>query len=89
MGGEGSSESPIAGIDDDELILFYFRDGLSAERLEQIERALARSAVLRQRYEKLCAVLVAVNNQAVPEPVAGFEERLWKRLQARMRVKTS
>jgi len=79
----------MAAIEDDELILFHYRDGLSATRLKQIERELAASVALRRRYEALRAVLAAVDREPVPEPALGFEERLWRRLQTRIGGSTS
>jgi hypothetical protein len=50
---------------DDDLILYYYEDGLSdAERLG-IERALEQDASLRERYARLCADLAQL---AAPRP---------------------
>ena len=66
-------------IRDADLILYHYRDGLSAADCAAIERALAGSAVLRARYDTLLATLGAVDAQPVPEAEAGFEQRLWQR----------
>lgn len=71
-------------IDDDELILFHYRDGLPEQRLSHIERQLAQSAPLRARYERLIAVLNAVDREPDAEPADGFEDRLWRDLHARI-----
>lgn len=66
-------------IRDADLILYYYRDGLSAAELDAIARALAASPALRARYDALLATLSAVDAQPAPEPDAGFEQRLWQR----------
>lgn len=72
-------------IDDDELILFHYRDGLPEQRLSHIERQLAQSASLRARYARLIAVLNAVDREPDAEPADGFEDRLWRGLHARIK----
>lgn len=74
----------MTDIDDDELILFHYWDGLPAQRLAHIERQLAQSASLRARYERLIAVLDTVDREPDAEPADGFEDRLWRGLQARI-----
>ena len=75
----------MTDIDDEELILFHYRDGLPAHRLADIERQLAQSASLRARYERLIAVLDSVDREPDAEPTDGFEDRLWRGLQARIK----
>lgn len=66
-------------IRDDDLVLFHYRDGLTAGELAAIGQALRESASLRARYAVLCAALQAVDSQQVPSADAGLEERLWQR----------
>ncbi len=57
---------------DDELLLFHLSDGLSAERVAQIQTALASDADLRKRLAHLQADLTTLNAKAdvaLPEPV--------------------
>ena len=66
---------------DDELLLFHFSDGLSAERVAQIQTALASDADLRERLAHLQADLTTLNAKAdvaLPEP-------LQRRLQLKLR----
>ena len=66
---------------EDELLLFHFSDGLSAERVAQIQKALASDAELRKRLAHLQADLTTLNAKvdvALPEPVQ-------RRLQLRLR----
>lgn len=65
-------------INDDELILFHYRDGLEAERFAEIETALSESETLRARHQHLCRLLGGVDMQQ-PEIPANFEQRLWAR----------
>ncbi|GMV30773.1 MAG: hypothetical protein AMXMBFR59_28980 [Rhodanobacteraceae bacterium] len=71
-------------IRDADLILYHYRDGLSAADIAAIERALAASESLRARYEVLLATLEAVDAQPAPEPADGFEQRLWQRWEQRV-----
>ena len=66
---------------DDELLLFHFSDGLSAERVAQIQTALANDADLRKRLALLQAhlsTLSAKADVALPAPVQ-------RRLQLKLR----
>lgn len=73
----------MQAINDNELILFHYRDGLDAARLAEIEAALAESADLRARHQSLCRLLGDVDMQQV-EPSANFEQRLWARFEQRI-----
>lgn len=66
-------------IRDGDLVLYHYRDGLTAGELATIERALRDSAALRARYAALCATLAAADAQPAPEADAGLEQRLWQR----------
>lgn len=67
-------------ISDNELVLHYYRDGLDAERLAEIDRELTASASLRERHLQLQQRLAGVDALPSPEPHADFEQRLWQRL---------
>src|SRR5262245_33140280 len=54
-------------MNDDDLILYYYQDGLSEEERLRIRSALERDAALRERYERLRADLARVE---APEPAA-------------------
>lgn len=73
-------------INDDDLILYHWRDGLDAERVAEIDSALAGSSALRAHYSTLQNTLALAD--ALPEPAApaDFERRLWRRLQAQITV---
>jgi anti-sigma-K factor RskA len=73
-------------ISDDDLILYHYRDGLDAERLAQIERALIASADLRERLASIRHALACVDAAPAPAPAAGFEDRLWSALAPRLRA---
>ena len=73
----------MQAIDDNELILFHYRDGLDNARLAEIEAAMSASTALRNRYESLGRLLGDVDMQA-PEPPAKFEQRLWTRFDQRI-----
>jgi len=56
-------------MNDDILILYYYRDGLTEAELRQLRSALEKDASLRTRYEQLCedlARLDAVDAVTVP-----------------------
>jgi hypothetical protein len=73
-------------INDDDLILYHWRDGVDAERVAEIDSALAGSSALRAHYSTLQNTLALAD--ALPEPAApaDFERRLWRRLQAQITV---
>jgi hypothetical protein len=62
-------------INDNDLILYHYRDGLDGARLGEIEQALLASGELRSRYTRLTDLLGNLDTQA-PEPAPGFERRL-------------
>jgi hypothetical protein len=66
-------------ITDDDLVLYRYRDGLDAARIEQIAAALAESPALRERYaaiERAIAHFAPQEIEADPELGA----RLWRKL---------
>lgn len=71
-------------IRDSDLILYHYRDGLDAAELAAIAQALEQSPALRARYAVLTATLQAADAQPLPRPGAGFEQRLWQGLDARI-----
>ncbi|KRA81998.1 hypothetical protein ASD78_01640 [Lysobacter sp. Root667] len=71
-------------IRDDDLILYHYRDGLTPERLREIESALAASPELAARYQALRQVLAAADADALPPYDPDLEARLWQRLQPRL-----
>jgi hypothetical protein len=70
-------------IDDSELILYHYRDGLPEVRLCEIAAALATDAALSARYSALCATLDASALDLPPEPASDLSERIWQGLSAR------
>lgn len=71
-------------IRDSDLILYHYRDGLDAEAIAAIARALEQSPALQQRYAALRATLEAADAQPLPQPDDGFDERLWQRFDTRL-----
>ena len=71
-------------IRDSDLILYHYGDGLDAATIAAITRALHESPALQQRYAALRATLEAADAQPLPQPDAGFDERLWQRFEARL-----
>ncbi len=71
-------------ISDDDLILFYYRDGLPASRLFEIEAALETVPALRARYRVLQQLLDTVDKEELSEAEASYEDRIWQRLQHRL-----
>lgn len=69
---------------DNELILYLYRDGLSPERLREIERALGISSELQARYQTLQRILAVADRDLPPQPDAGFETRVWQGLEPRL-----
>jgi len=71
-------------ISDNDLILYYYRDGIDAARITEIDDALFASPQLRSRYTRLQHLLGGVDSVPVAEPDAEFAERVWRRLDARL-----
>jgi hypothetical protein len=75
-------------IRDEELVAYYWRDGLDPARRADIAAQLARSLELQTRYTvlvgELDALATALPLQAQPEPDDGFEARLWRRIDAHL-----
>jgi hypothetical protein len=73
----------MSAVTDDDLVLYHYRDGLDAERIEQITATLAASPALRERY---AAIERAVANfgarEIAPDPDLGA--RLWRRLEPQL-----
>lgn len=70
-------------INDDDLLLYYYRDGLEATRLAEIEDALFADALLRARYTQLQNTLGRIDALPAVLPAGDFEERLWQGLKMR------
>lgn len=70
---------------DDDLVLHHYGEHPDSAALE---RALAEDGELRRRLERLRLVLAVTSQSAgpVPEPDAGFEARLWRRVAPRLRA---
>ena len=75
-------------ISDNDLILHFYRDGLDAARMQEIDDALFASPELRARYTRLQQMLHAVDAEPAPEPDAQFAERVWQRLDPRLAALT-
>jgi hypothetical protein len=70
-------------ITDDDLVLYHYRDGLDAQRIEQITAALATSETLRERYAAIeRAVAQFGQDEIVPDPE--FSARLWQKLEPQL-----
>lgn len=71
----------MSDVNDNDLILFHYRDGLTAERLREIEGALTASPPLATRYRALQRLLGEADRDIPPQPDEQFESRLWQRLE--------
>jgi len=71
-------------VSDNELILYFYRDGLSAQRIDEIDDALFASPPLRLRYTELQHMLHEVDAGPALEPDAEFSQRIWRKLAARL-----
>jgi len=71
-------------ISDNDLILYFYRDGLETGRIAEIETALLDSADLRVRYDALQRMLGPVDAAPIPEADAQFTQRVWQRLAPRI-----
>jgi hypothetical protein len=71
-------------ITDDDLVLYHYRDGLDADRVEQITTALAASEALRERYASIERAIAHFDqNEIAPDPDLGA--RLWRRLEPQLK----
>jgi len=70
-------------IDDRELILHHYRDGLPQARSGEIDAALAKDPALAARYANLRATLDASALDLPPEPARDLSERIWLGLSVR------
>ena len=77
----GSSDVRVS---DNELILYFYRDGLPAERIVEIDNALFAQPALRLRYTELQRMLHDVDCAALLEPDPEFTSRIWDKLAARL-----
>ncbi len=68
---------PDDPISDDELVLYHYRDGLTAARIAEIEDRLFIDPELRRRMNELLATLNEVDALPLAEPDPGFEARVW------------
>jgi hypothetical protein len=71
-------------ISDNELILYFYRDGLDAKRIAEIDDELFTSVDLRTRYTQLQEMLHRIDVRSAIKPDEGFYERVWRRLEARL-----
>ena len=71
-------------ISDNDLILYFDRDGLDAGRIAEIDATLRTSSDVRARYAQLQRVLQVADAEVPIEPDAAFTQRIWARLQQRI-----
>jgi len=71
-------------ISDNDLILYFYRDGLEPGRVAEIDAALRTSAALRARFARLQSTLDAVDAGAPIEADPDFTRRIWHRLEQRI-----
>src|ERR1041385_6661640 len=73
----------MSPITDDDLVLYHYRDGLDAARIEHITAALATSPALRERYAAIeRAIAHFGQDEVAPDPDLGA--RLWRRLEPQL-----
>lgn len=73
-------------ITDNDLILYFYRDGLEKQRIDEIDDALFTSPPLRQRYTALKRMLTNVDGAAI-EPDPEFTDRIWRKLASQIDAK--
>ena len=74
----------MSSVPDEDLVLYYYRDGLEPARIDAIGSQLASDPELRARYEGLRADLDrATAVFAGDKPRPGFEDRVWRRFEAK------
>lgn len=76
-------------ISDEDLILYYYDDGLEPAERAAIAGALSGSPELRARLASLGAVLAAADAAPVPPPDPGLRDRLWSRLEPQLRAEAA
>lgn len=76
-------------ISDEDLILYYYDDGLEPAERAAIAGALSGSPELRARLAALEAVLAAADAVPVPSPDPGLRDRLWSRLEPQLRAEAT
>lgn len=70
-------------ITDDDLVLYHYRDGLDAARIEHITVMLATSPALRERYAAIERAMAHFGqHEMAPDPDLGA--RLWRRLEPQL-----
>jgi len=73
-------------ITDNDLILYFYRDGLEKQRIDEIDDAMFASPPLRQRYMALKRMLTNVDGAAI-EPDPEFTDRIWRKLASQIDAK--
>jgi hypothetical protein len=71
-------------ISDNDLILYFYRDGLDSARIAEIDDELFVSVPLRLRYTELQRMLRQIDAEPMVQPDTGFSERVWRKLAARI-----
>lgn len=71
---------------DDDLVLYFYRDGLDAAQLALIENALRTSAGLRARHARIEHALALLDSLPAPQADADLGARLWQRLAPQLNV---
>jgi len=77
-------DNSTSRISDNELILYFYRDGLTPERMAEIDNALFAQPELRQRYTELQRMLHEIDCAPAFEPDAVFTQRVWQGLASRI-----
>ena len=70
-------------ITDDDLVLYHYRDGLDAARIEHITAMLATSAALRERYAAIERAMTHFGQHEMA-PDSDLGARLWRRLEPQL-----
>jgi hypothetical protein len=78
-----TTHSPVS---DNELILYFYRDELPAERIVEIDDALFAQPQLRLRYTELQRLLRDIDCAPALEPDPEFAQRMWQKLAARIDI---
>jgi hypothetical protein len=73
-------------LTEEQIVLHYYKD---AEDTPEIERHLAGCPECRAELARMHAMLTGIGPAEVPEPPAGFEEKIWLNLRDRLPEKRS